>query len=237
MAAEWAEAGGADGQAILDAFKARVGHPTDRIRGRRGDKRLGAAPLITAPCPRPGQRCCQRLIRKSLHDCGLSRLGHGGGRLHGGDPDRHHRGVRWSPAGWASSSRATNYAGYCMASASFFALAYALNHGAHIRVSLLLGRLGRWRRWGEIWCLCGVAAVAATFFARYAIKANWSVPQARRCQPGPGCLTPIWDAAALHVHRHRAGLAVALWDHGSSGIGLHLVGGIAALPSRRDGGA
>jgi TRAP-type C4-dicarboxylate transport system permease small subunit len=29
----------------------------------------------------------------------------------------------------------TAYAGYCMAAASFFSLAYALNHGAHIRVS------------------------------------------------------------------------------------------------------
>ena len=33
---------------------------------------------------------------------------------------------------------ATDYAGYCMAAASFFAFAYALNHGAHIRVSLML---------------------------------------------------------------------------------------------------
>ena len=61
-----------------------------------------------------------------------------------------------------------------MAGASFFALAYALNRGAHIRVTLVLNSLGRWRRFAEIWCY-GVAAVTAVFFARYAVKANiWS---------------------------------------------------------------
>ena len=68
----------------------------------------------------------------------------------------------------------TDYAGYAMAGASFFALAYALNRGAHIRVTLVLNSLGRWRRLAEIWCY-GVAAVTAVFFARYAVKANiWS---------------------------------------------------------------
>ena len=47
---------------------------------------------------------------------------------------------------------ATSYAGYCMAASAFFALAYALDHGAHIRVNLLLSRLGSARRWGELWC-------------------------------------------------------------------------------------
>ena len=63
----------------------------------------------------------------------------------------------------------TDYAGYCMAAASFFALAHTFNNGAHIRVSLLLSKLGRWRRLGELWCL-GIAAVLACFFAVYAIK-------------------------------------------------------------------
>ena len=68
----------------------------------------------------------------------------------------------------------TNYAGYAMAGASFLALAYALNKGAHIRVTLVLNSLGRWRRLAEIWCY-GVAAVTSLFFARYAVKANiWS---------------------------------------------------------------
>ena len=46
------------------------------------------------------------------------------------------------------------YAGYCMAAASFFALAYTLGHGDHIRVTLILQKLSGWRRRGlEIWCL------------------------------------------------------------------------------------
>ena len=68
----------------------------------------------------------------------------------------------------------TDYAGYAMAGASFLSLAYAFNRGAHIRVTLILNSLGRWRRFAEIWCY-GVAAVTAVFFARYAVKANiWS---------------------------------------------------------------
>ena len=67
-----------------------------------------------------------------------------------------------------------DYAGYAMAGASFFALAHALNRGAHIRVTLVLNALGRWRRLAEVWCY-GVATVTAIFFARYAVKANiWS---------------------------------------------------------------
>jgi len=61
----------------------------------------------------------------------------------------------------------TAYAGYCMAAASFFSLAYALNHGAHIRVTLLLSKMGRFRRLGEIWCF-GVATFLSGYFAWYA---------------------------------------------------------------------
>jgi len=75
--------------------------------------------------------------------------------------------ARWSGLQFAGS---TDYAGYCMAAASFFALAHALNRGAHIRVSLVLTRLGRWRRAGEIWCF-GVGAALACYFAYFAIKA------------------------------------------------------------------
>ncbi len=48
---------------------------------------------------------------------------------------------------------APDYAGYCMAAASFFAFAHALNRGAHIRVSILLNAVGpRVRRLLETWC-------------------------------------------------------------------------------------
>lgn len=80
-------------------------------------------------------------------------------------------GARWFLIPFPGS---TDYAGYCMAASSCFALAYALNKGSHIRVNLVLGRLGAWRRYGEIWCY-GIAALMALVFARYAVKANiWS---------------------------------------------------------------
>ena len=49
-------------------------------------------------------------------------------------------------------SGAPDYAGYCMAAASFLAFAHALNRNAHIRVSIVLNALGKWRYWLELWC-------------------------------------------------------------------------------------
>lgn len=95
--------------------------------------------------------------------------------------------ARWSGLVFPGGSE---YAGYAMAGSSFLALAYALNCGAHIRVSLILGALGRWRRYGEIWCY-GVAAVIAIFFARYAVKANiWSAKLGDVSQGQDA--TPLW---------------------------------------------
>ena len=69
---------------------------------------------------------------------------------------------------------ATDYAGYCMAAASFFAFAYALNHGAHIRVSLLLSALGKRRWWGEMWCFA-MGSIISTYFAWYGVRGTyWS---------------------------------------------------------------
>lgn len=64
----------------------------------------------------------------------------------------------------------TAYAGYCMAAASFFSLAYALNHGAHIRVTLILNKMGRFRHYGEIWCF-GIATFLSGYLAWYAWEA------------------------------------------------------------------
>ncbi|MBV2360622.1 TRAP transporter small permease [Thalassococcus sp. CAU 1522] len=105
---------------------------------------------------------------------------------------------------------ATDYAGYCMAGASFFAFAYALNHGAHIRVSLFLSALGRHRRWGEVFCFA-IGAIIATWVARYAIKgAYWSWKLNEKSQGLDA--TPIWIPQISMV----AGtvlLAIAFWDH------------------------
>ena len=45
--------------------------------------------------------------------------------------------ARWTGQQFPGS---TDYAGYCMAAASFLALAHTLNRGAHIRVALLLSQ-------------------------------------------------------------------------------------------------
>ncbi|MBL4645849.1 MAG: ABC transporter substrate-binding protein [Hyphomicrobiales bacterium] len=62
----------------------------------------------------------------------------------------------------------TQYAGYCMAASSFLAFSYALNRGAHIRVSLFLNALGEHKFWGELWCLL-IASAASCYLAFYAI--------------------------------------------------------------------
>ena len=61
------------------------------------------------------------------------------------------------------------YAGYCMAAASFLALAHTLKRGEHIRVTLFLERSGpRMRRALDLWC-----HAAGTFFC--AVLAIYSV--------------------------------------------------------------
>ncbi len=65
----------------------------------------------------------------------------------------------------------TEFAGYAMAATSFFALSYALTKGAHIRVSILLNANDFTRKWLDIFAVFS-AAIIATYFARYAVKAN-----------------------------------------------------------------
>lgn len=65
----------------------------------------------------------------------------------------------------------TEFAGYAMAATSFFALSHALTRGAHIRVSIILNANAFLKRWLDLFAVFG-AAVIATYFARYAIKAN-----------------------------------------------------------------
>jgi len=63
----------------------------------------------------------------------------------------------------------TAYAGYFMASASFLAFAYALNADAHIRVSIVLNAMGRYRHWGEVWCFV-IGTLATCYLAYYAVE-------------------------------------------------------------------
>jgi TRAP-type C4-dicarboxylate transport system permease small subunit len=77
--------------------------------------------------------------------------------------------ARWSSISFQGS---TEFAGYAMAATSFFAFAYALNHGAHIRVSILLNINNFTRKWVDAYAML-IAAVIATYFARYAVKTNF----------------------------------------------------------------
>ncbi len=83
-----------------------------------------------------------------------------------------------------------DFTGYCMAAASFLALPYALNSGSHIRVNLLLNALGRFRRFGEIWCWA-VASYLTYLFARYAIKLTYESYRFNDISQGQDAW-PIW---------------------------------------------
>lgn len=96
--------------------------------------------------------------------------------------------ARWSGVSLPGS---TNYAGYAMAAASFFAFAYALNHGAHIRVSLFLQRFsGMRRRIAELWCY-GVGSGLACYFAWFAVKAVRISHKLNDISQGQDA-TPLW---------------------------------------------
>lgn len=106
---------------------------------------------------------------------------------------------------------APDYAGYAMAAASFLAFAYALNRGAHIRVSILLNsvRPGA-RRWLETWCF-GISTALAWYFTWYATKAtywSWKLNDVSQGQDA----TPLW-IPQLSMVAGSAVLAVALTDH------------------------
>lgn len=76
--------------------------------------------------------------------------------------------ARWLSVAFPGS---TDFAGYAMAATSFFALAYAFTRGAHIRVSVLLNINSATRFWLDAFAMF-IAAMTATYFARYAIKTN-----------------------------------------------------------------
>ena len=115
--------------------------------------------------------------------------------------------ARWSGFTFPGS---TDYAGYLMAAASFFALAYAFAHGAHIRVNLLLSKLGRFRRAGEIWCLL-VGTGLALYFAYFAVKANYLSWRINDISQGQDA-TPLW-LPQLAMSVGTVVFAIALIDH------------------------
>jgi len=81
--------------------------------------------------------------------------------------------------------------GFCLAAASFMALAYALTRGGHIRVTLVLTLLGeRFRYAADLFCLalCGAISGTATYFMISLILQSY-----RFGDKTPGILAmPIW---------------------------------------------
>ena len=62
------------------------------------------------------------------------------------------------------------YSGYCMAAATFFALAYTFVEGGHIRITLFLEKTSKAKKnILEIWCLI-VATYFSGYFAYYFVK-------------------------------------------------------------------
>ena len=86
---------------------------------------------------------------------------------------------------------APDYAGYCMAAASFFAFAHALNRGAHIRVSIVLNAVGPLgRRILEVWCF-GIGTTLAWYFSYYAFKTVFWSYKFNDISQGQDA-TPLW---------------------------------------------
>jgi TRAP-type C4-dicarboxylate transport system permease small subunit len=75
--------------------------------------------------------------------------------------------ARWTGEVFAG---APEYAGYAMAAASFLAFASALNHGSHIRVSIVLNAVRpAIRRYIDIWCFA-IGTAVAWYFVWYGWK-------------------------------------------------------------------
>jgi TRAP-type C4-dicarboxylate transport system permease small subunit len=83
------------------------------------------------------------------------------------------------------------YAGYCMAAASFLALAHTLKRGEHIRVTLFLDRFqGRFRRPLEIWCHVA-GALFCGLLAWYSVRLVWQSHVFNDVSQGNDA-TPLW---------------------------------------------
>lgn len=104
----------------------------------------------------------------------------------------------------------TDYAGYCMAAASFLALAHTFRRGGHIRVELLLQRLAAPARRRAELAVLAVGSALAWYFAWYAIRGvrfSWLLEDVSQGQDA----TPLWipqSAMALGVTL----LALAMTD-------------------------
>lgn len=70
---------------------------------------------------------------------------------------------------------AEDFTGYLLVSVLFYGLAYSFRHNSHIRVVLLLDRLGRHRRYAEVFGLTlmlGLSAYLTIAFARFVLETH-----------------------------------------------------------------
>ena len=119
--------------------------------------------------------------------------------------------ARWSGITFEGS---TEFAGYAMAATSFFALAHAFGRGAHIRVSILLNLNNFTRMWLDAAAML-IAAVIATYFARYAVKTNFLSEMLNDRTQGQDQI-PEWLVTFLSMFATRPDGWGALWQ-GSGG--------------------
>ena len=83
------------------------------------------------------------------------------------------------------------YAGYCMAAASFLALAHTLRRGEHIRVTLLLRRFSqKVTHRMELWCHAAGAFLACAL-AFYSVRLTWQSKMFNDISQGNDA-TPLW---------------------------------------------
>lgn len=114
--------------------------------------------------------------------------------------------TRWSNIAFPGS---TEFAGYAMAATSFFALAYTLNRGAHIRVSIFLNLTPFLHRWLDLFATL-IAAITATYFARYAVKTNLFSRMLNDRTQGQD-MVPEWLLSVFAMFRTPPGQWGALW--------------------------
>ena len=116
-------------------------------------------------------------------------------------------GARWSGITFEGS---TEFAGYAMAATSFFALAHAFGRGAHIRVSILLNLNRFTRMWLDAAAML-IAAVIATYFARYAVKTNFLSEMLNDRTQGQDQI-PEWVVSFLSMFGATPDRWAAIWN-------------------------
>ena len=133
-------------------------------------------------------------------------------------------GARWSGITFEGS---TEFAGYAMAATSFFALVHAFGRGAHIRVSILLNLNRFTRMWLDAAAML-IAAVIATYFARYAVKTNFLSEMLNDRTQGQDQI-PEWFVTFLSMFATTPDRWVALWQ-GSSGDWIYTPVWVPQIP-------